>query len=128
MTSGLCCDGLDGAPGIFSARYCGLTNDQDRRKMILKQLEGNPNRKASFHCSIVFYVAKDLYYHFEGECHGYIGLEERGTNGFGFDPIFYQADGKSFAEISSDEKFKVSHRGIAMRKFKEFIANDFSNK
>ena len=68
----------------------------------------------------------DKYYHFEGECHGYIGYEERGLNGFGFDPIFYQANGLSFAEISSEDKFRVSHRGIAMKKFKEFVANDFS--
>lgn len=124
--SGLCCAGLDGRPGIYSARYHGLTNDQDRRKKILEELKNNPNREASFHCSIVFYVDKDKYYHFEGECHGYIGYEERGLNGFGFDPIFYQANGLSFAEISSNDKFMVSHRGIAMKKFKEFVANDFS--
>ena len=124
--SGLCCAGLDGRPGIYSARYHGLTNDQDRRKKILEELKDNPNREASFHCSIVFYVDMDKYYHFEGECHGYIGYEERGLNGFGFDPIFYQPNGLSFAEISSEDKFKVSHRGIAMKKFKEFVANDFS--
>ena len=125
--SGLCCRGLNDEPGIFSARYHGLKDDIERRRFIVKELENNPNKDAYFHCSIVFYVAKNTYHHFVGECFGTI-IPERGEMGFGYDPIFLMPNGLTLAEISREEKNKVSHRGIAMQKFKELLDNDFSNK
>lgn len=110
--SGLCVDALDGRPSIYSARYAPKGQECEK---ILDEMKSVPNEKrgAKFVCAIVFIDEKGNRYSVSGECKGYIGYEKRGANGFGYDPIFMQGD-KSFAEISSDEKNKISHRAKAM--------------
>ena len=126
--SGLCCDALGGAPGIYSARYIEGSDD-DRILYLLKQMEDKSNRNAHFHCSIVFYMKDGEYKHFFGDCYGKIAYKPSGENGFGYDPIFLYEDKEiSFGLLSREEKNKVSHRAIATKKFLRFIENDFNNK
>jgi XTP/dITP diphosphohydrolase len=121
--SGLQVDALGGAPGIYSARYAG--DDSDDRKNIeklLKEMKGIKDRRARFVCIIAFALPDGSYYLFEGVTEGTIGEVPKGEKGFGYDPIFYP-DGydKTFAEMESEQKDFLSHRGKALRKFKEFI-------
>lgn len=126
--SGLIVDALDGRPGVYSARYAGENaTDEDRRKKLLAELaEKNvpPNaRAARFHCAVA-YLEKDGTPHlFEGFCPGAIGFDQRGENGFGYDSIFYYPDlkGRTFAELSGEEKNAVSHRGRALELLKAFL-------
>ena len=110
--SGLCVDALDGAPGIYSARYAGEHgDDKANRDLLLKNLEGIENRKAKFVSSIVLVKADGTEVVGLGETHGTISYEEQGTNGFGYDCIFISNDlGISFGLASDEEKNKVSHR------------------
>lgn len=120
--SGLCVDALNGAPGIFSARYSGGDSKANNNKL-LKELENvKPlERSANFTCSIAL-ISKNEKQIFTGKCYGLIDKEERGNNGFGYDPLFYYpAAQKTFAEMSSDEKDKVSHRANAVKLLKEWI-------
>ena len=117
--SGLCVDALDGAPGVYSARYSG-GGDQANIDKLLKELENVPDEKrtAKFVCvmSAVFPDGKVITA--RGEAPGVILRERRGEDGFGYDPVFYSTDlQKTFAEASSDEKNKVSHRGRALAAF-----------
>lgn len=109
--SGLCVDALDGRPGVFSARYA--PNDEKCTK-ILGEMQGVPEEKrtAYFECSIV-YIDENVTKTVSGRCMGKIGFEERGTNGFGYDPIFMYGD-KTLAEMTAEEKNAVSHRGKAL--------------
>jgi len=121
--SGLTVEALNGAPGIFSARYAGksATNDENNRKL-LEKMEGEENRNAIFVCSIAISKPTDQVLTYTGRCSGIILAEPAGTNGFGYDPFFYYSPfGKTFAQLSVEEKNRVSHRGQAMRKVK----NDF---
>ena len=121
--SGLTVEALNGAPGIFSARYAGksATNDENNRKL-LEKMEGKENRNAIFVCSIAISKPTDQVLTYTGRCSGIILHEPAGTNGFGYDPFFYYSPfGKTFAQLSVEEKNRVSHRGQAMRKLK----NDF---
>ena len=115
--SGLCVDSLDGAPGIYSARYAGEHgNDADNRKKLQKELEGK-DRGAYFICTIVVYYPDETYKVFEGKTYGEITKEELGNKEFGYDCIFYSKDlNKTFGESSEDEKNSVSHRGRAIKK------------
>ena len=110
--SGLCVEALDGAPGIYSARYSGEHgDDKANRDLLLKNLEGIENRKAKFVSSIVLVKTDGTEVVGLGETHGTIGFEEQGTNGFGYDCIFISDDlGVSFGLASDEEKNKVSHR------------------
>ncbi|MGN0665470.1 MAG: RdgB/HAM1 family non-canonical purine NTP pyrophosphatase [Huintestinicola sp.] len=119
--SGLAVDALDGAPGIYSARYA---EDGKRCARVLSELEGVPDEKrtARFVCSICYIDAHGNKHIAEGTCEGKIGYEKKGTNGFGYDPIFMFGD-KSFAEISAEEKNRVSHRSNALKKLEEIILN-----
>ena len=110
--SGLCVEALDGAPGIFSARYAGEHgDDKANRDLLLKNLEGVKNRNAKFVSSIVLVKADGTEVVGLGETHGVIGFEEQGTNGFGYDCIFISNDlGISFGLASDKDKNKVSHR------------------
>lgn len=120
--SGLMVDALDGAPGVYSARYAGEpSNDKANNEKLLKELYHVPQEKrtAKFVSAIacVFpensrYIPKE--FTVRGECCGTIGFEQRGDSGFGYDPLFMTREG-SFAEISAEKKDKVSHRGIALR-------------
>ena len=119
--SGLCVDALDGAPGIYSARYSG-GGDQANIEKLLKELDTVPDeqRTAKFVCvmSAVFPDGRTITA--RGETYGVILREQRGEDGFGYDPVFYSTDlNKTFAEASADEKNKVSHRGRALTLFSE---------
>lgn len=118
--SGLVVDALDGAPGIYSARWAGVHGDDGRNNAkLLKELEGvsEPSRTARFHSSIVLVGADGSYLTGEGDCEGSIGYEPRGSNGFGYDPLFWPVDtpGKTMAELLPEEKNAISHRFHALQ-------------
>ena len=114
--SGLLVDALNGAPGVYSARYAGgHGNDEENRKLLLKNLDGKENRKAKFASSIVLYKTDGTYLEGYGETHGTILYKEEGENGFGYDSLFLSDDlNKSFGVASSEEKNAVSHRYRAL--------------
>ena len=121
--SGLEVDFLNKAPGVYSHRYAGENaNDTDRCNKILSELQGVPleKRTARFVCVIQFIDKYGVIKTARGECEGIIGTEISGNNGFGYDPIFMVGD-KSFAEISSDEKNRISHRANALLKLTEIL-------
>lgn len=116
--SGLCVDALDGAPGVYSARYAGEHgNDAKNNEKLLKALSDVPTEKrtAQFVSCVacVFPDGRELTV--QGEVKGVIGYEPKGENGFGYDPLFYVGE-RSFAQFTSAEKDAVSHRGNALRK------------
>lgn len=121
--SGLVIEALDGAPGVYSARYAGTRKDEDNIAKALKELEGKTNRKAYF-ISIFCLILDGKEYFFEGRVNGTIATEIMGDNGFGYDPIFIP-DGfsKSFAQMSPEEKNAISHRGKAVEKLNDFLTN-----
>ena len=123
--SGLEVECLNKEPGIFSARYAGEHgNDKKNNEKLLKNLGEIDinNRNAEFVCSIVLITWKGKELFIEGRCKGVIGYEEQGKDGFGYDPLFYMPSlEKTFAELTSDEKNKISHRGVALKKLKEEI-------
>ena len=112
--SGLCVDALDGAPGVYSARFSGGTS-ADNRALLLQRLEGIPNRRARFTCAVC-YISQDGKAIFgEGCTEGRILFEEIGEKGVGYDSLFYSADlEKSFGEATEAEKNSVSHRYRAL--------------
>jgi len=119
--SGLTVEALNGAPGIFSARYAGksATNGQNNRKL-LEEMEGKEDRNAVFVCCIAISKPTGQVLTYAGKCSGVILHKPVGTNGFGYDPFFYYSPlGKTFAQLSVEEKNKVSHRGQAMRRLKD---------
>lgn len=120
--SGLCVEALGGAPGIFSARYAGEHGDDGaNNRLLLENLAGNKNRKAEFVCSIacVFPDGRAPIC-VRGCVEGEILESPRGNDGFGYDPLFlYKPYGKTFAELSREEKNEISHRGMAVRLFCE---------
>lgn len=116
--SGLCVDALDGAPGIYSARYAGTGNDRDNNNKLLDELKGVSYRDASFVCALacIFPESSGIDpFVCKGVCRGEILLSERGKGGFGYDPLFWvDSKGKTFAELTGDEKNVISHRGDAV--------------
>ncbi len=117
--SGLCVEALDGAPGIYSARYAGDdATDAQRSQKLLEALGDRQNRKARFECVLCLAVPTGAALTYEAGCEGLITHRPSGTNGFGYDPIFFypQLD-KTFAELSREEKGRVSHRGKALQEF-----------
>lgn len=113
---------LNGAPGVYSARYAGPDNDANANmNKLLKALEGSKNREAQFRTVIALHLEGKEYL-FEGVCEGIILNEKSGSEGFGYDPIF-QPKGydRSFAEMSMEEKGKISHRGLAVAKLIDFL-------
>lgn len=122
--SGLEVFALGGAPGVYSARYGGEgLDDFGRLTLLLKNMEevDDELRGAQFVCSIAF-VTGEKTYNAQGICEGVIIREPRGENGFGYDPVFYVPDmGKTTAEMSSEEKNSISHRGKALRQLAEII-------
>ncbi|MEK6451091.1 MULTISPECIES: non-canonical purine NTP diphosphatase [Myroides] len=120
--SGLEVDALNGAPGVYSARYAGeQKNDEDNMDKLLRELKDKDNRKANFKTVITLHIKGETY-NFTGIVNGQIIDQRKGTDGFGYDPIF-QADGmdKTFAEISMEEKIAISHRGKAVKQLVEFL-------
>ena len=126
--SGLEVDCLDGAPGIHSARYSGVTGpqrDTANCNKLLRELSGRPRvqRTARFTCALAYITPTDTPQVFYGNLEGYIATKLRGQNGFGYDPIFeINAAGKTSAEISAQEKNEISHRGQALRKLVAFLS------
>ena len=119
--SGLCVDALNGAPGIYSARYSGVHgNDAANRKCLLGNMQNIEDRRAHFTCAVavVYPDGKELVV--EGYTQGHILHEEVGTGGFGYDPLFYSADlEKSFGVATAEEKNRVSHRYRALQALRE---------
>lgn len=115
--SGICVDALDGAPGVYSARYAGeKATDQDNVNKMLEELKGQTNRNASFKCVISIAVPTGAALTYEGECKGVITEKPVGDNGFGYDPLFYYPEfDKTFAQMTIAEKGQVSHRGKALQ-------------
>lgn len=126
--SGLCVDFLDGAPGIFSARFGGEgATDKDKNNLILTKLKDADNRNAHYTCVITCVFPNGKSIKAGGMCFGTIAHKPEGDNGFGYDPIFLYK-GKSFASVSDEEKDKVSHRGIALRAFEQKLKNYLEGK
>ena len=123
--SGVCVDALGGAPGVFSARFAGEgASDKDNNRKLLEELRrveaaGNasPGRRAHYVCVLALARRGEILTRVEGRAAGLILDDPRGSGGFGYDPYFYYPPlGKTFAELTPDEKFQVSHRGEAFRK------------
>lgn len=127
--SGLVIDFLNGAPGVYSARYAGEgASDEERCERVLSEMNGVPRelRDARFVCAIYFIYAEDDEYSVRGEVCGYIGDEPVGRNGFGYDPIFMLNDDESMATIGDEEKNEISHRAMAFKKLSEILKEKFS--
>lgn len=121
--TGLEVEALDGAPGVYTARYAGEgKSSEDNMDLLLKNLEGVKNRKARFRTVIVYLDNNGRVFEFEGIVNGVITEEKKGTEGFGYDPIF-RPDGydKTFAQLPLSKKNKISHRARAMQKFLDFL-------
>lgn len=123
--SGLIVDILNGEPGVFSARYSGVHgNDKKNNEKLLYNLKGIEfeKRKAHFICAIELIFDENNIIDVQGSVEGYIIEEERGIDGFGYDPLFYVPKfNKTFAEITSEEKNSISHRGEALKKLKKKV-------
>ncbi len=127
--SGLEVEYLNSEPGVFSARYAGEHgNDKKNNEKLLLNLKGvdYKNRKARFVCQLAIINYKNEYKSIRGTVEGYILENEKGNEGFGYDPLFfYEPLNKSFAELTLEEKNKISHRGLALKKFREIIEELF---
>ncbi len=126
--TGLFVDALDGEPGVYSARYAGVNATYEENcEKLLKAMERVPERErvARFKSVLCYMIDIDNYYFFRGNVEGKIIREKRGENGFGYDPVFLpQGSDRTFAELTDEEKNIISHRAIALQKFKEFIVLD----
>lgn len=124
--SGLCIDAFDGWPGVYTARFLGegATNEQKNEAILekMKELNGE-ERKARVKC-VVTYCENGKFIVGKGEIEGRIAQEPRGKRGFGFDPIFELENGKTYAEISQEEKNQISHRKRALENLKKQLTKD----
>ncbi len=120
--TGLEVEALGGDPGVYSARYAGPgRNADDNMALLLRKLEGQGNRGARFR-AVIHLVMPEGQWQFEGIVQGRILTEQRGSGGFGYDPIFLpDGSNRTLAEMSLEEKIRISHRGIAIRKLTEFL-------
>jgi XTP/dITP diphosphohydrolase len=121
--SGLCVDALDGAPGVWSARYAGpeATDEQNNAKL-REQLAHVPEaqRSAHFMCTVVLAAPDQILLEAQGRCDGLIAFENRGSNGFGYDPLFIAPEyGRTFAELGAEIKNRISHRAHALRNLRQ---------
>lgn len=122
--TGLEVDALNGRPGVYSARYAGeQATDQDNVDKLLDELKGIPlQRRGAQFRTVAALVNENETHTFEGVCRGTIITKKRGSEGFGYDPIFVPASyKKTFAELNSDEKNQISHRGKAIQKVVNFL-------
>lgn len=123
--SGLEVDALEGRPGVYSARYAGLEkSDEANIDKVLEELQDVPDseRSARFCCSLAMAEPGKETLTVFGTCEGHILRERRGTNGFGYDPIFFvDSLGKAMAELPSDEKNKISHRAMAIKELEKAL-------
>ncbi|MGD8251779.1 MAG: XTP/dITP diphosphatase [Desulfobacterales bacterium] len=118
--SGLLVKALNGAPGVFSARYAGENaTDLERCNKLLKEMQPHEERSAAFECVISIAVPSGAALTYEGRCEGYIAREPRGANGFGYDPVFFFPPlRRTFAELTMEEKSRISHRGRALQELR----------
>lgn len=131
--SGLEVDALNGEPGVYTARYCGRHGDDEANNdKRLANLEGLPKEKrsAKFVSAVCLYLPDGRSLTTRGECPGWIGFERRGTNGFGYDPIFNveQYDDRSYAQLTTQEKDAISHRGKALARLEEKLEGFLQDK
>lgn len=127
--TGLEVEGLNGAPGVYSARYAGEpANAENNMQKLLTELGESLNRKAQFRTSICLNLNGKQYL-FDGICNGKILHQKQGEKGFGYDPVF-QPNGyqKSFSQMTSEEKNAISHRGLAIQKLIEFLIHKENEK
>ncbi len=125
--SGLAVDALDGAPGVYSARYAGDAGDEANNDKLLAALDGVDERGAAFHCVATFVEPGGEPIVAAGEWRGEILRERRGDGGFGYDPLFFVPEcGCSSAELSAEEKNARSHRGQALRKLADLIEQKYA--
>ncbi len=122
--TGLMVDALDGAPGVYSARYAGPGHDSEANmRKLLENMNGVSCRKAHFSTAVAL-ILNGKEHLFEGRVDGTIAETPAGKNGFGYDPIFIADEtGRRFAQMTSEEKNAISHRGRAMRKLADFLLN-----
>lgn len=121
--SGLCVDALDGAPGVYSARYCEGT-DADRNALLLKNMEGKDERACRFVCAIACAWPDGREFTVRGACEGEVLRACRGAGGFGYDPLFFvPAYGCTFGELPQDVKNRISHRAQALARLAERLKN-----
>ena len=128
--SGLCVDAIGGKPGVYTARYAPNRDFNLGMDKLLKELDdtNSKNRAAHFSCVIVLALPDGSYKSFEGRVDGNIATRKIGTAGFGYDPIFIPTGfSRSFAEFTSEEKNKISHRGRALQKFVAYITGENEN-
>lgn len=120
--TGLEVEALEGRPGVHSARFAGAgATDAANRRHLLASLDGTKDRSARFR-TVIAYLDEDGMHYFEGLCRGTIISEERGSGGFGYDPIFQPEESeRTFAELSAEEKNAISHRGRALREFISYL-------
>ena len=122
--SGLSVELLDGRPGVYSARYSKEQTDEKNIEKVLLELNGQKS-KAKFVSVIALVKPDGTELTFRGECHGEIIFEKRGTNGFGYDPIFYvRSLDKTFAELSAEQKNSISHRKQSLEKFSQYLKEE----
>lgn len=129
--SGLVVDALGGQPGVYSARYGGIScgSDEDRVSLLLKNMRGKTGRTARFVSCIACVFPNGDVITARGECEGVITHEPRGKGGFGYDPVFELPEkGITMAELSAEEKNAVSHRGAAIRNFEEKLRKYYADK
>ena len=123
--SGLCVDALNGAPGVYSARYGGEgLDDVGRYRLLLENMRGMLDRRCRFVSAICCCVPNGDRVEAEGECRGTLAYAPKGEDGFGYDPIFFVPGlKKTFAQLTPEEKNAISHRGVALRNFKVELEN-----
>ena len=123
--SGLCVDALQGAPGVYSARYGGEgLDDVGRYRLLLENMRGQLDRRCRFVSAICCCFPNGDKVEARGECPGTLAYAPKGTGGFGYDPIFFLPSlKKTFSELTAQEKNAISHRGNALRKFKTELEN-----
>ena len=122
--SGLCVDALNGGPGVYSARYGGEElDDRGRYTLLLQNMRGQTTRAAHFACAIACAFPGGDELTAEGRCDGAIAFAPMGTAGFGYDPVFLVPEkGRTFGQLTAEEKGAISHRGKALRAFSEKLA------
>ena len=123
--SGITASALDGAPGIYSARFAGEhATDEANLDKLLRSVPEDGDRRVAYVCAIVFFVPGQSPQVFEESCHGLLAPIPRGSGGFGYDPAFLPVeidDGRTMAELSAGEKDAISHRGRAARAFRDWL-------
>ncbi len=119
--SGICVDALDGAPGIYSARFCGRHGDDEaNNRLLIKKLKGEKNRNAHYACAISIAFPDGSEKHALGYLYGQIVDSPKGEGGFGYDPYFYLPEyGQTAAQLPAEEKNRISHRAEALKKLLE---------